>query len=336
MKGFGGVQNKLVGGSDGADQFVVGPAGSGAPYETINAAMAAAIVAGFSGVGNDPAYIGVLPGVYAEDILVDTDGFLFQGLAPQLGITGIQAATLVGTVTINIPTGTAADSTGSWDGIEIAPVAGAGIDFAGTSPQSYTFSNFLLTITSSLQYSNDQSSSGLTFQNVSGGGNVGATPVIEFTAASDGTVFFKNGCLIQGQATSLAIQVLAGSGILIDCHDCVFFGAVDVEDGLFSADGCHFRAAGTQSSVDVGAAGAALITNCTIESGNANAFVNAGSLTLGGNSFSNTNIGISGAGTFIDTSLTYVVDATLDWTGADPTTVKEALDRIAAAIGPIA
>ena len=32
----------------------------------------------------------------------------------------------------------------------------------------------------------------------------------------------------------------------------------------------------------------------------------------------------------------YTPAATLNWTGADPTTVQEALDRIAAAIGPIA
>lgn len=65
----------------------------------------------------------------------------------------------------------------------------------------------------------------------------------------------------------------------------------------------------------------------------ASAITAAVNLDMGTNNI--TNVGTIAAGTGGD-GLLYTVGVSGDWTGADPTNVKDALDRIAAALGPIA
>ena len=93
----------------------------------------------------------------------------------------------------------------------------------------------------------------------------------------------------------------------------------------------------SQASLDIGAGATVLADNCAFDSNQA-----GGNVVTGLGTLEFTNLSLPGTaknfqgGTVVDGSEGYDEAVLANWTGAAPLTIKIALDRIAAALGPIA
>lgn len=111
-------------------EYVVGPPGSGAEFNSIQAAIDAAVADGHNDA--DPATVRVLAGNYTEDV----------SMAAGIGVFGTAASVLIGTVTVDLVDQGSLDTTVTvWRQVTIAPSASGapGIRATGTTAQQARF-----------------------------------------------------------------------------------------------------------------------------------------------------------------------------------------------------
>lgn len=141
--GGGGAVNCL-------NQFLVSPVPGAAPFTTISAAYAAAVVAGFGHGGLGPAQVVVCPGFYFETVLMTTAGIdvvaidkdRYNTVQP-LGFDGdtLLFGDVVVDLSVGLPPPAPVLSRASWQGIDLQAVFGPVLLFGGPDAQFFQVSD---------------------------------------------------------------------------------------------------------------------------------------------------------------------------------------------------
>ena len=328
--------------------FAVGPDGSGCPFQSLQDAYDAAKAAGFGGVGNPEAWIPVLPGTYIEDLAIDLGGIAFTGVQGEQADSG-SAPTLLGEVLIGTPIGEAERY--SWSGINVFPQDGDAFRWAsfGSGAELRIAECILSGNTAFQQVSGSDSGQDTSFlEEVTllgrGQGNGAAPPALFL---DDAAICFGRNLLIEltESPSTDAVQTQASAN--------------DVQFEFVESD--------IRGQVDIGGTTVGIIKRCTVGSpalGFPIVVTAPASLTTENVCLRGTDTGISGTGDLRYAQLTldgpfaggavavggvvvpmgvrgaendlYTPAVLANWSGLAPASVADALDRIAAAIGPIA
>lgn len=320
-----------------AFEFTVGPEGSGARFNTIQAAIDAALADGAS--LQNPKLIVVLPGDYPENITAVV-GVVISALAP-IG-TAMQ-----GTLTIDLPDAGGFENTATaWNSIAIeAPAGQSAIVFTGTTAQIGLIQNSALSSVDTPTIINNNTgvdgpnSSTLLLQQ----SDVTVTDIgISGVSHSAGTMLYESSGIQAGDDNTIVVDVSGGA---LELHiSSRFVGRLSIPTGTVLLDRCTIQA-GTVSAIDIGAPSACLALLPIINSQSSPAISGTGALL-----FSTITYQASGSG--LDAGLAAAIALGVEnasnnlyaaiaanWAGAPPTNVQDAVSRIATAlfglVGPI-
>lgn len=314
-----------LGGSSGggAGQYVVGQPGTGAPFNSIQAAIDAA---GERDI-DDVASVLVLGGGYAEDIT------MLRGVS----VIGLGGAQINGSVTFDLNPGVSPEDTfGVLQNFVIEPPLGTqGIIITGTNIQTVVLNSILVNC------------SGATVMELSNTGTSGPGPDPETS------ICIMNQCQISADDSSLRLDQSAGglivsltsfqgdpsatgalvSGGFLQADYCTFNGVIVVASSSFMTHSfCSYQSGAEALDID----GFAQISNASISAGASPSIISSGasgSLGYADVVWAGPDFGFGpGLFTFVGGQAYVPSPAASASFATPPTSMEDAIDRIAIAL----
>lgn len=237
--------------------FTVSPPGRGGAFNSIQAAIDAAVAEGFNNANR--ANVVVTPGEYVEDVQ----------LAPGIGVFGTSSATLRGTVTADYPAPAAVDDNPTvWRQVNISPPSGSpAILFTGVNLQTVAFIETLITPSDVDGIIVDNSgvigpdSSGLFLINCNVQTDTPGILLVDQTAA---LVFAALSQFVSVDSSETAISSDgSGAGATFTSQVCRFIGRCLTDSSTFFVERTSFEATGA-SAIDMDGSLAILSGLCSI------------------------------------------------------------------------
>lgn len=311
-----------------AGRFSVGPLLLGFPFQSIQAAIDAATAAGFNSF-NNPAVIDVFTGTYVEDVVM-ARGIIVRGNL----LTRIQ-----GSVTFDLGPGAPIDQNiAALDRINVLPTSGPAIVVTGTDPQTVALLDVSAESVDAEALRVDNTGGSFTFTDEGGFLNLAgnASPTVRVDAG----LLVSDRLSIEHEdvgGTALAVTNPAVTAVALFRGDTT--GVLDVDESLVIARYMHMES-DTATAINLAAPATFIAEHCIVDSSNATVVAGTGTYASGGTIYATNDVI---AGTISQNSfafdgaenLTYQAASAANWAGSPPTRDNAALDRIAAAVGPI-
>ena len=265
-------------------------------YQTIAAAITAA------SSGND---IFIRPGTYTENLTlkvgVNLVGFKGDELTPQVTIVGNATLTTAGTCSIS--------------NVRLQTNAASLLTVSGSAASIVNLGNCYLNATdaTAITYSSSSSSSQINLQNCRG--DLGTTGIALYTGTGAGAMNFEY-CKFTNSGNSTTASAMSstgqyfmrysyfenlfsntGTGAGLQIFDCVFncgaqnsvvFALASTAGGGGTIERC-FIGSGTATAITIGASAEISLTQCNLQSSNANVISGAGTCNYGDLTFSGTS-----------------------------------------------